>query len=158
LATTVFSEANAAAHGNHLFSVHPIALTTIPQYTAGGWQARNTNRAQGNIMGTTKENLIDRIAEHTGAAQKLVKTVLGQLFKEVIAELAQGNRIELRGFGVFEPKTTPSRTARNPRTSQKIQVPAKRRVAFKPGRLLKQQLNGHSAKAHAIDEANPLMR
>lgn len=101
-------------------------------------------------MGTTKKNLIDRIAGSTGTAQKLIKAVLGQLFDEVIAELAQGNRIELRDFGVFEPKTTSSRTARNPRTSQKIQVPAKRRVVFKPGRLLKQQLNDHHSEQQSL--------
>jgi nucleoid DNA-binding protein len=101
-------------------------------------------------MGTTKKNLIDRIAEHTGTAQKLVKTVLGQFFGGVITELVQGNRIELRDFGVFEPKATPSRTARNPRTSEKIQVPAKRRVVFKPGRLLKHQLNGHRSEHQSL--------
>jgi len=92
-------------------------------------------------MGTTKKNLIDRIAERTGAQQNLVKTVLQQLFDEVIAQLAQGNRIELRDFGVFDTKTTPARTAQNPRTLAKVRVPAKRRAVFKPSRLLKQQLN-----------------
>ena len=92
-------------------------------------------------IATTKKDLIDRIAESTGTRQKLVKTVLQQLFDEITAELTQGNRLELRDFGVFQTKTTPARTARNPRTSQKVQVPAKRRVIFRPGRVMKQQLN-----------------
>ena len=86
-------------------------------------------------MATTKKNLTDRIAESTGTKQSLVKSVVQQFFDEIIAELAQGNRLEFRDFGVFETKATPARMARNPRTLKKIQVPAKRRVVFKAGRL-----------------------
>jgi integration host factor subunit beta len=101
-------------------------------------------------MATTKKNLIDRIAEQTGTQQKLVKTVVQQFFDEITSELAQGNRLEFRNFGVFETKTIPARTARNPRTSQKVQVPAKRRVFFRPGRLMKHQLNSHVSKPQGI--------
>ena len=104
-------------------------------------------------MGTTKKDIVDRIAERTGTQRARVKTVVQQFLDEITAELAQGNRIELRDLGVFAPKTTPARTARNPRTSQKVQVPAKRRVVFKPGRLLRQQLNGHTSKPRAPDQA-----
>ena len=98
-------------------------------------------RYGGPFMATTKKNLIDRIAESTGTPQTLVKTVVQQLFDEVITQLAQGNRLELRDFGILETKISPPRTARNPRTLAKVKVPAKRRIIFKPGRLLKQQLN-----------------
>ena len=93
-------------------------------------------------MATTKKNLIDRIAESTGTKQSLVETVVQQFFDEVIAELAQGNRLEFRDFGVFETKATPPRMAQNPRTLEKIKVPAKRRVVFKAGRRVKEGLNG----------------
>ena len=95
-------------------------------------------------MATTKKNLIDRIAARTGRPQTLVKAVVQQLFDGILSQLAQANRVELRRFGVFETKTTPARTARNPRTGQKIQVSAKLRVIFKPGRLLKHQLTRKS--------------
>ena len=97
-------------------------------------------------MASTKKNLIDRTAESTGTKQSLVKKVVQQFFDEVIAELAQGNRLEFRDFGVFETKTTPARMAQNPRTQQKVRVPAKRRVVFRPGRMVKGRLNSKTSR------------
>jgi nucleoid DNA-binding protein len=91
----------------------------------------------------TKKDLIDRIAESTSARQTLVKAVVQGFFDEITSELTKGNRLEFRDFGVFEAKTTPARTAQNPRTLKKVEVPAKRRVVFKPGRFIRQRLNGH---------------
>jgi len=101
-------------------------------------------------MGTTKKDLIDRIAKRTRTTQRLVKVVLQELFAEVVAGLGQNDRIELRDFGVFEPRTSAPRIGRNPRTFQAVQVPAKPRVAFKPGRLMKQQLNGGAEQRPGI--------
>ena len=86
----------------------------------------------------TKKDLIDRIAERTADKRTLVKTVIQHFFQGITEELAQGNRLEFRDFGVFETKTTPARTAQNPKTLEKVEVPAKRRVVFKPGRLMRQ--------------------
>ena len=97
-------------------------------------------------MATTKKNLIDRIAENTGTKQSLVKRVVQQFFDEIIAELGQGHRLEFRGFGVFETKTTSSRMAQNPRTQQKVRVPAKRRAVFRPGRMVKGRLNSKNLR------------
>ena len=97
-------------------------------------------------MATTKKNLIDRIAESTGERQSLAKRVVEQFFDEIISELAKGNRLEFRDFGVFEVRTTPPRMAQNPRTLKKVQVPAKRRVAFRAGRAVKEQLNSKTSK------------
>jgi len=93
-------------------------------------------------MATTKKDLIDRIAETTSTKRTLVKTVVQDFFDEIIAELAKGNRLEFRDFGVFETKTRPARAAQNPKTLEKIEVPAKRRVVFKPGRLMREGVNG----------------
>jgi len=93
-------------------------------------------------MATTKKDLIDRIAETTGAKRVLVKAVVQQFFDEIIAELSKGNRIEFRDFGVFETKIRPARVAQNPRTLKRVQVPAKRRAIFRAGRLTKERLNG----------------
>jgi nucleoid DNA-binding protein len=92
-------------------------------------------------MATTKKDLIDRIAASTGTRETLVKRVVQHLFDEITSELTKGNRLEFRDFGVFETRTTPARTAQNPRTLRKVEVPAKRRVKFKPGRLIRQGLN-----------------
>jgi len=93
-------------------------------------------------MATTKKHLTNRIAENTRTRQVLVKAVVQQFFDDVIAELAKGNRLEFRDFGVFDTKTTPARTAQNPKTLEKVEVPAKRRVVFKPGRLMREGVNG----------------
>jgi integration host factor subunit beta len=95
------------------------------------------------VKTTTKKDLIDRIAESTGTRQTLVKAVVQAFFDEISAELIKGNRLEFRDFGVFATKTTPARMAQNPRTGGKVAVPAKRRVVFKPGRLMREGLNGH---------------
>jgi len=90
---------------------------------------------------TSKKDLVNRIAERTGTKQVLVKAVVQQFFDAIICELAKGNRLEFRDFGVFEIKTMRARTAQNPRTLERVKVPAKRKVALKPGRLMKQKLN-----------------
>jgi hypothetical protein len=59
---------------------------------------------------------------------------------EIINELAKGNRLEFRDFGVFEPKSKAQRVARNPRTGEKVEVPEKTTVKFKVGRLMKKKI------------------
>ncbi|NLT78129.1 MAG: integration host factor subunit beta [Planctomycetes bacterium] len=94
------------------------------------------------MMAITKRDLIARIAESTGLTHRCAKGVVQAFFDEVIRELTQGNRIELRGFGVFETRTAAPRMAQNPKTLKKVRVPAKQRAVFKPGRLMKDQING----------------
>jgi nucleoid DNA-binding protein len=95
----------------------------------------------------TKRELIDRIAENTQAKRALVKATVQNFFDEIISELAKGNRLEFRDFGVFEPRDCAPRKAQNPKTLERIHVPAKRSVKFKMGRLMKQELNGRRARA-----------
>lgn len=90
----------------------------------------------------TKKELIDKIAEKTQSKRVAVKAVVQLFLDEITAELAQGNRLEFRDFGVFEPLTRESRTARNPKTLEKVQVPAKRSVKFKMGRVMRERMNG----------------
>ena len=88
----------------------------------------------------TKKELIDRIAERTGAKRVQVKRVVQQFLDEVVAELGKGNRLEFRDFGVFETKVRKARKAQNPKTLEPVEVPEKRTVKFKVGRLMKQKL------------------
>ena len=94
----------------------------------------------------TKKELIDRITENTQAKRLLVKATIQNFLEEVISELGKGNRLEFRDFGVFEVKERAARTAQNPKTLQKIQVPAKRKVKFKMGRIMKEKLNSKIAE------------
>ncbi len=88
----------------------------------------------------TKKELIDRIAENTQAKRVVVKRIVQSFLNEIISELAEDNRLEFRDFGVFETRTRAARVAQNPKTLQRVQVPAKRTVKFKMGRLMKQEL------------------
>lgn len=88
----------------------------------------------------TKKDIIDRISDTTQAKRVTVKQIVQQFLDEVVAELAADNRLEFRDFGVFETRTRTARVAQNPKTLERVQVPAKRSVKFKMGRLLKEKL------------------
>ena len=90
----------------------------------------------------TKKQLTEQIAASTKTKQTMVKTIIQQFLDSIVTELAKDNRIEFRDFGVFETKTRQPRKAQNPKTLEPVQVPAKRTVKFKTGRLMKQKLNG----------------
>ena len=92
------------------------------------------------IHTTTKKELVARIAEQTGQTKVVVKQVLQAFLDEIVEELAQGNRLEFREFGVFEVKERRARRAQNPRTLEKVEVPAKRVVKFKVGRMMRQRV------------------
>jgi len=89
----------------------------------------------------TKKELIDRIAERTQAKRVLVKHIVQTFLDEVTKELCQNNnRLEFRDFGVFETRTRAARIAQNPKTLQRVEVPAKRTVKFKMGRVMRENL------------------
>lgn len=89
----------------------------------------------------TKKELVDRIADKTQIKRVLVNAIIQELLDNIVTELAKDNRIEFRDFCVLETKTHQPRTAQNPKTLERVQVPAKRIVKFKAGRLMKQKLN-----------------
>ena len=95
----------------------------------------------------TKSELIARIAElnphlYQSDAEKIVSTV----FDEICAALANGNRVELRGFGVFSVRSRNARAGRNPRTGEQVSVEAKNVPFFKAGKKLKDLLNADDEK------------
>jgi nucleoid DNA-binding protein len=90
----------------------------------------------------TKKDFVNRIAETTQCKNILVKSVLQQFLDEVNSELAKGNRLEFRDFGVFEAREQRARTAQNPQTLEPVDVPAKRVVKFKMGRRMRDGMGG----------------
>ncbi|MCA9287870.1 MAG: integration host factor subunit beta, partial [Phycisphaerales bacterium] len=84
---------------------------------------------------TTKKEIIDRIAQSTQMHRDQVRLVVKEFLEQLVNEIGEGNRLEFREFGVFEVKERPARRAQNPRTLEKVPVPAKRVVKFKVGRL-----------------------
>ena len=91
---------------------------------------------------TTKKDLIDRIAVQTNQKRTTVKRTVQAFLDCVIDELGRGNRLEFRDFGVFEIRERAARMAQNPKTLERVPVPAKKTVKFKVGRLMKDALDG----------------
>lgn len=90
----------------------------------------------------TKKELVNRIAEQTGVTKVIAKDVIQSFLDAIISELSEGNRLEFREFGVFETKERAARRAQNPRTLEKVDVPAKRIVKFKVGRMMRKKVSG----------------
>ncbi len=95
----------------------------------------------------TKKELIDQIAERTQAKRVLVKRIIQAFLDEITAELCKNNRLEFRDFGVFETRTRAARIAQNPKTLERVEVPAKRTVKFKMGRLMRENLAASAVKS-----------
>lgn len=101
----------------------------------------------------TKKELILRIAEQTTQKQTITRDVIQMFIDEVIQELARGNRLELRDFGVFEVKVRKARKARNPKTGAEVRVPEKRVVTIKPGKKMKEEINRYAEAELAAELA-----
>ena len=94
----------------------------------------------------SKKTIIDKIAQTHQFRSSIAQKVVQSFLDEISTELGKGNRLEFRDFGVFETKLREAREAQNPKTLEKVHVPAKRGVKFKMGRMMKQKLN------HSNDE------
>lgn len=91
----------------------------------------------------TKSELILRLAEkNPHLYQRDVERIVSTIFDEISGALAQGDRVELRGFGAFSVKNRDARTGRNPRTGESVQVAEKFVPFFKSGKDLRDRLNG----------------
>ncbi|MBN2270684.1 MAG: integration host factor subunit beta [Sedimentisphaerales bacterium] len=99
----------------------------------------------------TKKELIDRIAERTQAKRVAVKEIIQVFLDEIVKELSEDNRLEFRDFGVFETRTRVSRVAQNPKTLERVEVPAKRTVKFKMGRLMRENLRARAVAPADVD-------
>lgn len=93
----------------------------------------------------TKKELTDRVAERTRQSRGAAKRTLQAFLDLVVEELARGNRIEFREFGVFEVRERSARIAQNPKTLQRVEVPAKRTVKFKVGRVMREHIDASTA-------------
>ena len=90
----------------------------------------------------TKKELALLVSERAECKKNVASEMVDSLFNAMRDSIIEGNRIEIRGFGVFQVKDTrPKPAARNPRTGEIIYVPARRKTHFKPGRLLKDALH-----------------
>ena len=84
-----------------------------------------------------KTELIAAVAEKSGLSKKDCEKAISATLDAITADLAEGGKIQLVGFGAFEVKERPARTGRNPKTGEQIEIPASRTPQFKPGKALK---------------------
>ena len=91
----------------------------------------------------TKSELITRLADaNPHLYQRDVERIVSTIFDELTTALARGDRVELRGFGAFSVKERGSRTGRNPRTGESVEVSSKYIPYFKTGKQLRDRING----------------
>lgn len=88
----------------------------------------------------TKKEIVKTISEEIGLTQLKTKEIVQKTFDAIVEALVTEGRIELRNFGVFEVKPRAARKARNPRTGEKVLVPAKYVVTFKPGKEMEEKV------------------
>jgi integration host factor subunit beta len=104
----------------------------------------------------TKKELVNRIADSTSVTKVVAKEIIQSFLNAIIDELAAGNRLEFREFGVFESRERAARRAQNPRTLEKVDVPAKRIVKFKVGRLMRKKVAGEDVGNLTLDDDDDL--
>ena len=93
-----------------------------------------------------KSELINALVEKTGFSKKNAETALNAFVDTVKGSLAKGEKVQLIGFGTFDVKKRPARTARNPRTGAEIKIKASKAPAFKAGKALKDKVNTPAKK------------
>jgi integration host factor subunit beta len=104
----------------------------------------------------TKKEIVKRISDELHLTQLKTKEIVQKTFEAIIETLLQEKRIELRNFGVFEVKRRKPRKARNPRTGERVDVPAKVVVTFKPGKEMEERIRQLQDVPELTEETEPL--
>jgi integration host factor subunit beta len=97
------------------------------------------SEAEGNNM--TKAGLIEEISRDVKMTQKDSEMIIDVIFDSVVRALRRGDKVEIRGFGSFRTRQRQARMGRNPKTGERVEVPAKRVPHFKPSKELKDLVN-----------------
>ena len=101
----------------------------------------------------TKKEIVRTISEEIGLTQLKTKEIVQKTFDAIVETLVHDKRIELRNFGVFEVKKRAARKARNPRTGDKVDVPEKYVVTFKPGKEMEEKVRQLEEREAAARQA-----
>jgi nucleoid DNA-binding protein len=96
----------------------------------------------------TKKEIVKTISDEIGLTQLKTKEIVQKTFDAIVETLVEDHRIELRNFGVFEVKRRAARKARNPRTGEKVFVPEKFVVTFKPGKEMEERVREMEERAN----------
>ena len=95
----------------------------------------------------TKADLVEEVVGVCNLSKKDAEVIVNTVFSSITEALEKDDKIELRGFGSFRVRKRRSRQGRNPKTGDQVEVPEKRIPYFKPGKELKDLINGLVAKA-----------
>jgi nucleoid DNA-binding protein len=90
----------------------------------------------------TRKEIVRSISEDLGLTQLKTKEIVERVFETILKTLLEEGRVELRNFGVFEVKRRGARKARNPRTGEKVFIPERSVVTFKPGQVMQERVEG----------------
>ncbi|QHS50406.1 HU family DNA-binding protein [Edaphobacter sp. 12200R-103] len=107
----------------------------------------------------TKADLVDKVTSLGDLTRRDGEVIVDTLFESVIGALKSGDKIEIRGFGSFRTRQRNARTGRNPKTGEKVDVPAKRVPYFKPSKELRDMVNPtgvkSSPRAESAEKVDP---
>src|SRR5271165_7635784 len=103
----------------------------------------------------TKKEIVKTISDEIGLTQLKTKEIVQKTFDAIVETLLEVGRIELRNFGVFEVKQRKARKARNPRTGERVDVPPKNVVTFKPGKEMEERVR-EMTNVPDLDEEQPV--
>ena len=95
----------------------------------------------------TKAALVEEVARVADLTKKHSEIIVDAVFHSIVEALRRGEKIELRGFGSFRLRRREPRKGRNPKTGDRVDVPSKQVPYFKPGKELKELINGGPAEA-----------
>ena len=98
----------------------------------------------------TKADLVDQVTALGSLTRRDGEVIVDTFFEGVIEAVAADDKVEIRGFGSFRTRQRNARTGRNPKTGDKVDVPAKRVPYFKPSKELRDMVN----QSTAIDDAS----
>ena len=120
--------------------------------SAGEIPSLNSKPAQTRGMLMTKADLIDEVSRLAELTRKDSEVIVETIFDSVVRSLRAGDKIEIRGFGSFRTRQRRPRVGRNPKTGERVEVPAKKIPFFKPSKELKDLVNESAA---AVPPAPP---
>ena len=104
----------------------------------------------------TKADLVEEVSKVTELTRKDAEVIVDTLFESVIKALREGDKLEVRGFGSFRVRQRNSRVGRNPKTGEKVEVPAKRVPYFKPSKELKDLINTGAGTGSEMGVPSPV--
>ena len=101
----------------------------------------------------TKAELVEKVANQINLTKKQTEVVVNTVFSSITDSLAEGKKVELRGFGSFRIRQRNARVGRNPKSGQKVDVPSKKVPFFKAGKELRELVDEREAQEEAAREA-----